>query len=85
MTQGLPPTLLPYLRLAHATSAAEVSTPGLLDPATSRPLSPSNESEALHQLAGYLQLRLGRWARCLLGFQGLMFIWRRRWAYGLPG
>jgi len=60
--QGLPPNLVPYLRLAHATTAEDVATPGLLDPEASKPLSPSNEAEALHHLSNYLQSRLGRCA-----------------------
>ena len=60
--QGLPPTLLPYLRLAHAASEAEIecATPPLKDTSLSKMVTPSGESEALHQLTQYLQLRLAR-------------------------
>lgn len=60
--QGLPAQLLPYLRLAHAESEVEIAccAQGVRDLKQAKPLSQSNEREALHQLAQYLQMRLGR-------------------------
>lgn len=62
--QGLPPKLVPYLRMAHATDRGQVATAaeGIADPDRAAPLSESNEAEALHHLAHYLTLRLARCA-----------------------
>ncbi len=68
VAQGLAPTLLPYLRLAHAGTQEEVdaAVPGLLDAERAGPISPSNEREALHQLDQYLHARLDK---CVLNAQ----------------
>lgn len=61
--QGLPPKLVPYLRMAHATNRGqlEAAAEGIADPDRAAPLSESNEAEALHHLAHYLTLRLARY------------------------
>ena len=62
LVQGLPASLVPYLRLAHAHTAEEVATRGLADAEKSQPLSPGSETEALHHLAHYLHMRLDKCA-----------------------
>jgi len=62
-TGGLPAKLVPYLRMAHATTREQVSAAvdGIADPSRAAPLSPANEAEVLQQLAHYLSLRLSRY------------------------
>ena len=62
--QGLPPLLLPYLRLAHAHEEELLTRPGLLEPSTgNRVVSAANEQAVLHQLLRYFERRL---AECAL-------------------
>lgn len=66
IAQGLDPRLVPYLRLAHATTREEVTAAedGIAEPSSAAaPLSNANETEALHHLAHYLFLQL---ARCVM-------------------
>lgn len=54
----LPAEILPYLRLAHASTEAEIAAV-TFDPALAKPVSPENEARVLGQLAGCLHRRLG--------------------------
>ncbi len=52
----LPPTLLPYLRLAYASTEAEVAAVQFGDAAA--PINEANEARVMAQLTGVLQRRL---------------------------
>lgn len=60
--QDLPPTLLPYLRLAHCQSAEELNRHGAAITTGSMPLADDQEAQVLQNLTSCLQRRLQRLA-----------------------
>lgn len=62
--QDLPPTLLPYLRLAHCDSKEELKKHAAAFTTGSLPLAEDQEAQVLQNLTSCLQRRLNRFASC---------------------
>lgn len=72
VAQELPDKLLPYMRLAYASTEAEVQRAGAGLQGPSEPVSEAQERALICQLKEYLQQRLSRWVpvrgvRCSTG------------------